>query len=178
MTEPSWYPNASHEGRLADFHENPRDVSMPELIASLVPSRKVVLHETRGGLHDALVRNGDRFGLLAVSERLVRQLLEPCGNPSDKRRWEYLESARQLLYEATQWATAREHVRLLLTTPSHPMLSQCFHHRALLELRVAAGPGAFSTEEVVHLLESDEPKTRQLALIHLVPLIRMGPNDG
>lgn len=144
---------------------------MQELIASLVPSRQVTLYENRGRVHNALLRTGRRFGLLAVSEDLVGRLLDPRGNPSENRRWEYLESARQKLYEVTMWGSAREKALLLVREPSVPLLSDSFHHRALTALRLAAGPEAFSTEDVAELLQSDDPTTRQLALIHLAPLI-------
>jgi hypothetical protein len=178
VSEPRWYPTAGVEGRLLDFHESPRDVGMPELISSLVPSRQVALYENRGRVHNALLRTGRRFGLLAVSEALVGQLLDPRGSPSENRRWEYLESARQKLYEVTMWGSAREQVLLLVREPTVPLLFDSFHHRALTALRSAAGHEAFSPEEVTGLLQSDDAATRRLALFHLVPLLRVGPYDG
>lgn len=171
MSEPRWYPRAGVEGRLLDFHESPGDVGMPELIAFLVPSRQVALYENRERAHNALLRTGRRFGLLAVSEALVGRLLDPRGNPSENRRWEYLESARQKLCEATMWGSARELVLLLVRKPTVPPVSDSFHHRALAALRSAAGPEAFSTEDVAELLQSDDPATRRLALLHLAPLV-------
>lgn len=178
MSEPRWYPTAGVEGRLLDLHESPDDVGIPELIASLVPSRHVALYENRERVHNALLRSGHRFGLLAVSEALVGRLLDPRGRPSEARRWEYLESARQKLYEGTMWGSARKQVLFLIREPTVPLVSEEFHHRAIDALRSVAGPEAFSPEEVVGLLQSDDPATRELTLLHLVPHLRGCRRDG
>lgn len=176
--EPKWYPTADDEGRLVDLHESPAEVGMPELVASLVPSRQVLLHEERGRIHNALLRSARRYGLLAESDHLVRRLLNPRGNPPETRCWECLEAARQMLYEATMWRTAREQMLWLVKHPRYPFLSEGFRHRALVALRSDVEPEAFSSEDVVRLLRSDDPVTRELALLHLVPLLGASSDDS